>query len=53
MKPIEVTQHSKKGYQVVHRCQACGTMTRNVLRLDDDIQPDSLERVLELMRNKI
>ena len=52
MEPIEVSHHSKKGYQVVHRCQTCGTVTRNVLRLDDDIQPDSFERVLELMRSK-
>lgn len=49
MEPIGVIAHSNKGYQVVHRCQRCGTEARNVLRFEDDVQPDSFERALALM----
>lgn len=52
MKPIRIEKHSKKGYQVVHVCLSCGYQTRNVIDLDDPIQPDSLETVLALMREQ-
>jgi hypothetical protein len=50
MIPLAVVHHTKKGYQVVHRCKRCGIETRNVLVLDDPVQPDSFETVLEIMR---
>jgi hypothetical protein len=49
--PVAIEEHKKKGYMVVHRCQACGHTTRNKLALDDPNQPDSFDRVLEIMRN--
>ncbi|MCL6548976.1 MAG: RNHCP domain-containing protein [Alicyclobacillus sp.] len=50
MKPVAVKVHSKKGYQVVHRCLRCGHESRNVLDFDDPLQPDSLAAALALMR---
>ncbi|MDP9728695.1 RNHCP domain-containing protein [Alicyclobacillus tolerans] len=50
MEPIEIIQHSKKGWQVVHRCQRCGHESRNTLHFDDPLAADSFNRALELMR---
>ena len=52
MVPMEVIYHTKKGYQVIHRCQKCGVETKNILSLDDPVQPDSLEAVMEIMKKK-
>lgn len=53
MVPIEVIHNPKKGYQVVHRCQTCNHLSRNVIHLDDEVQPDSLEAVLEIMKKPL
>jgi DNA-directed RNA polymerase subunit RPC12/RpoP len=50
MVPVRVVYNSKKGYQIVHRCEKCGTESRNVAHLEDENQPDSLEALLEIMR---
>ncbi len=51
MDPIAIKTHSKKGYMVVHRCRVCGYETVNKLALDDPVQPDSMETVLDIMKN--
>lgn len=51
MEPIAIKTHSKKGYMVVHRCTLCGCETVNKLSLDDPMQPDSMETVLDIMKN--
>lgn len=50
MVPVRVVAHSKKGFQVVHQCAQCGAEGRNVLRLDDEEHPDSLEAAMRLMQ---
>ncbi|MCL6453244.1 MAG: RNHCP domain-containing protein [Alicyclobacillus sp.] len=50
MAPVRVEYNPRKGYQIVHRCQVCGHEQRNIAALDDPVQPDSMEAVLELMR---
>lgn len=35
MKPIDIEISSKKGYVVVHKCQVCGKIKRNVCANDD------------------
>jgi hypothetical protein len=52
MKPISIEHNSKKGYMVVHRCDHCGYQTVNKLALDDPVQPDSMEMVLRIMRDR-
>jgi RNHCP domain len=49
MEPVAVEYHTKKGYQIVHQCKACGAKTRNIAALEDEIQPDSLEAILAIM----
>lgn len=51
LEPVSVISNSKKGYQVVHRCQKCGEERKNVLDFDDPLAPDSFEVVLSLMKN--
>lgn len=51
LRPLAVEFHSKKGYMIVHRCQKCGHVTRNKTALEDPVQPDSFDRLLELMQN--
>ncbi|WP_206830979.1 RNHCP domain-containing protein [Alicyclobacillus fructus] len=51
MEPVRVEYHSKKGYQIVHRCTRCGQETRNIALIDVAVQPDDRERLYELMRN--
>jgi hypothetical protein len=50
MRPIAVEYNSRKGYQIVHRCERCGAERRNIALLDDPYHPDSLDALLNLMR---
>jgi hypothetical protein len=50
MRPVAVEYNSRKGYQIVHRCERCGTERRNIALLDDTVLPDSLEALLALMQ---
>ncbi|WDL97084.1 RNHCP domain-containing protein [Alicyclobacillus sp. ALC3] len=49
MVPVAVFYHSKKGYQIVHRCLVCGAERRNVAALEDRTAPDSLDALLAIM----
>lgn len=49
MIPIAVEYHSKKGYQIVHRCERCGVIRKNVAALNDPLQPDELDTLLRIM----
>jgi len=46
MKPTGVVQHSKKGWQIVHCCQACGV--RKVNRA----APDDMEAIIQMMKQR-
>jgi len=37
LEPIKVEINSKKGYVIIHRCQKCGEIRRNVVANDDNI----------------
>jgi hypothetical protein len=39
---------SKKGWQIIHRCRACGVDSANRIAEDTE-QPDDLERIIRLM----
>jgi hypothetical protein len=48
MRPVGVRYHTKKGYQIVHRCVKCSA--EQVTRAAQDTeQPDDLERLIQLM----
>lgn len=49
MVPIRVEYHTKKGYQIIHRCSTCGSMSKNVIQQDVKIQPDNQTEILYLM----
>lgn len=48
MAPVGVRYHSKKGYQIIHRCQECGEeqVTKSAV---DTLQPDDLDHLIRLM----
>jgi rubrerythrin len=48
MQPVSVSYHSKKGYQLTHRCLKCGFVTVNKVARETQ-QPDDFEKVLALM----
>lgn len=52
LRPIEVIYHTKKGYQLVHRCDVCRYETKNIVNLSDRVQPDSMDVVLEMMKRQ-
>jgi hypothetical protein len=52
LEPVSVEEHKNKGWMVVHRCQLCDHVTRNRLALDDPNQPDSFDRLLEIMKKQ-
>jgi len=37
MRPVSVVSHSKKGWQIVHKCDSCGHEQPNLKADDDDI----------------
>ena len=44
MKPAGIAMHSKKGWQIIHRCLRCGAVKKN------RIAPDDMEALIEMMR---
>lgn len=48
MEPVGVRYHSKKGYQIEHRCTICGTVQINKAAVDT-VQPDDIEVLIRLM----
>ena len=49
MEPIKIIYNSKKGYQIVHRCQKCGFERSNIIS-EDPRQPDDIEAITDIMR---
>ncbi len=47
MEPIGIRFHSKKGYQIVHKCQNCGAQQITKTAVDTQ-QPDNFDLILEL-----
>ncbi|KYP80431.1 RNHCP domain-containing protein [Ferroacidibacillus organovorans] len=50
--PEEIVQDSKKGFMIVHRCNTCGELRTNKAALDDPAQPDHMDAILDLMKNR-
>jgi len=48
MQPVGIKRNRKKGYQIIHRCQRCGT-TRSNKAAGNTIQPDNIEEIIKLM----
>ena len=46
MKPVGIHFHSKKGWQIIHRCQKCGVEKVN------RIAPDDLDVVMNMMKSE-
>jgi hypothetical protein len=49
--PVGIENNKKKGYMVLHRCNTCGHTCKNKLALDDPVQPDSFDRMLQIMKD--
>jgi DNA-directed RNA polymerase subunit RPC12/RpoP len=49
MEPVRVIHHSKKGWQIVHRCLKCGTERVNRIAKDTDA-PDNFDLILDLIK---
>lgn len=49
MEPVKIVHNSKKGYQIVHRCQKCGFERNNKIS-EDRRQPDSIDAITAIMR---
>lgn len=47
MQPIAIRFHSKKGYQVVHKCTRCGEIKVNKAA-QDTVQPDDIDELMRL-----
>ena len=43
MEPVSVRSHSKKGWQIIHRCQKCGSEKAN------RAAPDDMDALIEMM----
>ncbi len=51
LQPISVTVDSRKGFIITHRCKKCGLTKRNKAVTEGVAQPDSLDAILDIMRN--
>jgi len=49
MEPVRVIHHSKKGWQIVHRCLKCGAERVNRIAENTDA-PDNFNLILDLMK---
>lgn len=52
MDPIAVETDPRKGYIIVHRCRKCGAIRRNKAAHEAKVQPDDLDKLIELTVNK-
>jgi hypothetical protein len=50
MEPVHLIHHSKKGFQIIHRCLTCNEVRANKMA-EGTVQPDVLEKLL-LLQNK-
>ena len=48
MHPTAIEYHSKKGWQILHKCQKCGFARKNMTADDDDI-----DKIAKIMRDKM
>jgi len=48
MQPVGVRYNSRKGWQIVHRCQTCGVVKVNRAAVDT-VQPDNQDTINRLM----
>ena len=46
MRPVRA-EVTKKGWQILHKCEKCGFERMNI-RAEDNIQPDDLNEILKL-----
>lgn len=51
MKPVDVRLSSKKGYQLIHRCETCGTIKVNRVAFDT-VMPDDLDQIIHIMNRR-
>jgi hypothetical protein len=51
MIPVGVVFHTKKGYQIIHRCLNCGIERMNIIALDT-LMPDNFDLIIWLSRNR-
>jgi len=50
MEPVGLAYHSRKGYQIIHRCTACGAVRRNRI-VDSGDTPDQLDQLCAVAAN--
>lgn len=50
LEPVGVEHNAKKGWIIVHRCQACGSLRRNKAALDDPDVPDNYDTIIGLSK---
>jgi hypothetical protein len=48
MEPVGVYYHTKKGYQIRHRCLVCGAQQSNKAALET-VQPDDFDLLIRLV----
>jgi hypothetical protein len=48
MEPVGATYHTKKGYQIRHRCLTCGAEQLNKAALET-VQPDDFDLLIRLV----
>lgn len=41
MEPIEVIYHTKKGYQIIHKCTSCHKVQKNIIAVNT-VQEDNI-----------
>lgn len=47
MKPVGLVYNSRKGWQLVHRCEKCGAVTRNKIA-ENTLMPDRVDQLARL-----
>lgn len=52
MRPVGIARHSKKGFQIIHRCEKCGVVRVNKIA-EHTQMPDDLFLILRLMSETI
>jgi hypothetical protein len=52
MAPVGLDYDGKKGFQIIHRCDACGALRRNRAAVET-LQPDQLAAFMASARRQV
>ena len=53
MDAVKADPDPKKGFILYHKCRKCGEIRRNKAAIGDCVQPDNMDKIIELTAREL